>query len=95
MPWQLRLKNGSGSLSFIFVYLDHHFKILSDVNCELLQNLGQRDSRDSRDSVHSEAPIEELALQAAERLDGLKLDSNAWCSLADRLRNFAFSLFFI
>lgn len=32
------------------------------------------------------APIEELALQAAERLDGLKLDGNAWCSLADRLR---------
>eukprot|EP00435_Cladocopium_sp_Y103_P044140 s1190_g12.t1 len=32
------------------------------------------------------APIEELALQAAERLDGLKLDGNAWCSFADRLR---------
>eukprot|EP00913_Durusdinium_trenchii_P018138 g17042.t1 len=32
------------------------------------------------------APTEELALQAAERLDGLKLDGNAWCSLADRLR---------
>ena len=32
------------------------------------------------------APVEELALQAAERLDGLKLDGNAWVSLAHRLR---------
>ena len=38
---------------------------------------------------HGKAPIEELALQAAERLDGLKLDGNAWCSLADRLRALA------
>lgn len=40
-------------------------------------------------SNHGKAPIEELALQAAERLDGLKLDGNAWCSLADRLRALA------
>lgn len=31
------------------------------------------------------APAEELVVQAAERLDGLRINSSAWCSLADRL----------
>ena len=30
--------------------------------------------------------MEELVPQAAERLDGLRLDGDAWCSLAQRLR---------
>ncbi|CAJ1327971.1 unnamed protein product [Effrenium voratum] len=43
--------------------------------------------QDVLNEIHSTlAPLEELTLQAAERLDGLKIDGNAWSSLADRLR---------